>query len=332
MDLPLITRENYFSRIGEGTRPWQEDFLAMYSSIWPGVTMDPALMTVPIDDHVVHRGDGVFEVMRCVRGSIYQMENHLRRLERSAGAVSLAFPEVYDHISDIIKEVVVMAGEKDCLIKIIVSRGPGGFGIDPFECPEAQVYVVVIRFHPLPEESYQRGVSLVTSRIPIKRSFFANIKSCNYLPNVLMKLDAVQSGCPYAVGLDEDGYLAEGPTENVAVLTSDGVLRFPEFERTLSGTTASRVFHLAGKLVKQGLIRDVVFSRIPPDDAYRGKEMFLTGTSLNILPVVTYDGKPVGEGVPGPVYARLSSLLWRDMTGNRDLLTPVPWGLREPAR
>ena len=297
----------------------------MYSTQWGGVTTDPDLMLVPIDDHLVHRGDGVFEVIRCVQGKVYQMGDHLRRLERSAKAISLDFPPDYDQIVGVIKSVVVRGGEKDCLIRIILSRGPGSFSTNPFECPVSQSYVNVIRFRSLPEKCYREGVPLVTSTVPTKESFFAKIKSCNYLPNVLMKMEAIRAGCEYSVALDEDGFLTEGSTENIGAVTADGILKFPGFERTLSGITANRVFQLAGQLIKDGLIRDVRFGRISPEDAYEAKELFFTGTSLNILPVVSYDGRSIGEGVPGPVFSRLLSLLLEDMTKNEELLTEIEW-------
>ena len=297
----------------------------MYSTQWGGVTTDPDLMLVPIDDHLVHRGDGVFEVIRCVQGKVYQMGDHLRRLERSAKAISLDFPPDYDQIVGVIKRVVVRGGEKDCLIRIILSRGPGSFSTNPFECPVSQSYVNVIRFRSLPEKCYREGVPLVTSTVPTKESFFAKIKSCNYLPNVLMKMEAIRAGCEYSVALDKDGFLTEGSTENIGAVTADGILKFPGFERTLSGITANRVFQLAGQLIKDGLIRDVRFERISPEDAYEAKELFFTGTSLNILPVVSYDGRSIGEGVPGPVFSRLLSLLLEDMTKNEELLTEIEW-------
>lgn len=325
MKFRLITKDNFFQDRGGQDRPWQEDYLAMYSSQWHGITTDPDLMMVPIDDHLVHRGDGGFDVMRCVLGKIYQMEEHLQRLNRSAKAISLRFPPDYERIREVIKGLVVIGGEKDCLIRVILSRGPGSFSVNPYDCPSSQLYVNVIRFRSLPQEYYREGVSIVTSRTPIKKSFFANIKSCNYLPNVLMKMEGIDAGCQYSLALDEDGFLAEGPTENVGVLTADEVLKFPGFQRTLSGITARRVFQQADELVKKKMLKGVQFAKIAPGEAYQAKEMFLTGTSLNILPVVSYDGRTIGIGSPGPVYSGLASLLWKDMTENQEMLTGIDW-------
>lgn len=321
MQAPLITKKNFFSYLGSQERPWQNNYLAMYSSQWHGITTDPDLMMLPVDDHLVHRGDGAFDVMRCVKGNIYLMEEHLQRLERSVKAISLEFPPEYTNIRGLVKDLVLMGGERDCLIRIVVSRGPGSFSANPYDCPSSQMYVNIIRFQGVPNKYYTDGISLVTSRIPIKKSFFANIKSCNYLPNVLMKMEAIKAGCPYSVALDEHGFLAEGSIENIGVLTSNEVLKFPETGRTLAGITQKRVFQLAGKLVSEKMIKDVKFAGITPEEAYQAKEIFLTGTSINLLPVVRYDGKQVGKGVPGPIFSKLSSFLWEDLTHNKMVLT-----------
>jgi branched-chain amino acid aminotransferase len=322
--LPRITKANVFSS-SDQAKPWQKDYLAMYSSLWGGITRDPELMVIPMDDHLVHRGDGVFDVMRCVQGKIYQLEAHLRRLERSAKSISLALPPDYKRIRELIRETVLVGNETECVIRIVVSRGPGSFTTNPFDCPSSQLYVNVLRFKNLPDAYYRDGIAVVTSHVPIKKSYFATIKSCNYLPNVLMKMEAVQAGVPYSVGLDDEGNLAEGSTENVGIVDHDGVLKFPGFERTLSGITVTRIIELAGEMVEEGTITDVRLAPIPRDEAYRSGEMLLTGTSLGVVPVVRYDKRTIGSGNPGQVYARLSRLLWKDMTENDGLLTDLEW-------
>ncbi len=325
--LKMINRENFLSVLSETAeaRPWQKAYLLMYSSLWQGIVTDPDLMLLPIDDHVVHRGDGVFDVMRCVSGKIYQMEAHLSRLERSARAISLLAPPGYERVRELIPTLVVKAGERDCVIRIMLSRGPGGFSTNPFECPVSHMYINVLRYRPLPAHWYVEGIPVVTSRIPIKKAFYANIKSCDYLPNVLLKMDAVKSGCHYAVGLDEEGFLAEGSTENVGILSSDGTLKFPGLEHTLAGVTLRRVFELAEGMARENRIRGVQFARMTPQEAYAASEMMLMGTSINILPVVSCDGRRIGNGRPGPVARRLSQLLESDMRENTDLLTEVRW-------
>lgn len=325
MDLERITERNFYAAVSHGGCPWHGDYLVMYSSQWKGYTTDPSLMLVPIDDHLVHRGDGVFDVMRCVKGKIYQMEAHLRRLENSAKAISLRFPPEYSEVRSLVTRLTAIGEERECVIRVVLSRGPGSFGPSPFDCPSSQLYINVLRFKGLPDSYYQDGVAVITSRTPAKRPMFARIKSCNYLANVLMKMEALTAGCPYAISVDEEGFLAEGATENVGVVTREGIMKFPEFEKTLSGVTAQRVFDLAQAMVREKRIRAVSFDRIPLQEAHEAREVFLTGTSLNVLPVVRYDDRIIGDGLPGPICMKLSDLLWRDMTENHNLLTEVPW-------
>jgi len=325
MSLRKITRENLFSALSHDRKPWHEDYLAMYSTQWKGYTTDPALMMVPVDDHLVHRGDGVFDVMRCLDGKIYQMEAHLSRLEKSAKAISLTFPKEYKDIREIIKELARIGGEKDCLIRIILSRGPGGFTTNPFECPSSQIYINIIRHPVYPEKYYSEGISVVTSKIPIKTSFFATTKSCNYLQNVLMKMEAISQGFRFSLSLDENRNLAEGSTENVGIVTREGVLKFPGFDNTLAGITVQRVAALAEALVYERTLRKIRFDKIPLEEAYQSAEVFLTGTSIHILPVVRYDGRDIGNGRPGPVYWKLSQLLDNDARENNALLTEINW-------
>jgi branched-chain amino acid aminotransferase len=325
INLRLITQEEFLSSLGPEEKKWQDDYLAMYSSWLGGVVKDPALMIVPVDDHLVHRGDGVFDVMRCINGRIYQMEAHLKRLEQSARAISINLPQEYGDIRQIIKDLVLIGGEKECLIRTIISRGPGGFSTNPFECASSQLYINIVRYHKLPDNDYMEGVSIVSSSIPVKKSFFATIKSCNYLQNVLMKMEAVNAGYRYSVNVDDDGFLGEGSTENIGLVSKDGYIKIPAFENTLAGTTAKRIIELADVLVREKVIKGVQFAGILPEDVYLSSEVILMGTSINILPVINFNGRVIGAGSPGPVYLKLSHLLWEDMIENKELLTEIEW-------
>jgi branched-chain amino acid aminotransferase len=323
MFLEQITKETFYSALTVETKPWHMNYLAMYSTQWKGFVTDPALMLIPADDHLVHRGDGVFDVMRCLGNRIYQLEAHLKRFETSAAAISLMPPAEYAEIREIIKALIRRAGEKDCLIRVTLSRGPGGYTTNPFECPAGQLYVNILRHPVYPGHYFSEGIPIITSQIPTKRSFFATIKSCNYLQNVLMKMEAVKAGCQYAVGLDDLGNLTEGSTENIGIVTRDGILKFPEFETTLAGVTVQRAFELAKSLVAEGLLNEARFDKIPLAEAYGAAEMFLTGTSFSVLPVVKHDGRTIGDGRPGPVASRLFALLEADARENSNLTTEV---------
>ncbi|MFP3870427.1 MAG: aminotransferase class IV [Syntrophobacteria bacterium] len=307
----------------EFVKPYHEDYLALYSSVLGGVVTHPFLMAIPFDDHMVHRGDGIFEVFKCVNGSVYNLQAHLERLERSARAVFLRLPGRLGEITRLVTETIRIAGRHDCLVRLFVSRGPGGFTTNPYECPASQLYIMVCRLSPPPQEKYERGVTVKSSSIPIKSSYFANIKSCNYLPNVLMKKEAVDAGVDFTVSIDEDGFLGEGSTENIGVVTSELKLKLPRFSRILRGTTVTRAVELAESLVEEGKLQEVVFEDISIKEACTSAEILFFGTTFDILAAVQFDGHPIGAGHPGPIYHELRKRILWDIRENAAMQTPV---------
>ena len=304
-------------------KPYYGNYLAMYSSWYGGIVTDPPLMMVPIDDHLVHRGDGIFEAFRCVAGNLYGLERHLDRFERSARGAMLDLPLSRPQLVEIVLATVRAASIADCVVRVFVSRGPGGFSANPYECPAGQVYVVATRFTPPAREKRERGVSLLSSRIPAKAERFANIKNCNYLPNVLMKKEAVDAGVDFTISLDENGYIGEGGTENVGIITRQGEFLVPKFERVLRGVTVTRMMELAAELVRSGELQRVAEADIPLAQAYEAAEAFIFGTTQDVLPVRSYDGRTIGQGRPGAFFAKFQELLHEDMRTNPEMLTRV---------
>ena len=323
MMLKILSRQELLNNHTMLVRPWHDKYLAMFSSVYGGIVTDPSIMMVPADDHLIHRGDGVFDVARCFHGGIYQFDGHLDRLMRSAAAISLEPPYSRDEIKEIAIATARVGGEENCLIRLTVSRGPGGFSVNPSECPKSELYVNVFRSTPVPKEHLVQGVRVVTSKVPIKPSYFARVKSCNYLPNVLMAMEANRAGAHYSVILDEKGCLAEGSAENIAVVSQNRELLFPEFDRILKGLTVSRAAELARDLLDTGEISDIRFADIRPEEAFRAREVLILGTSVDALPVVRFDDHIIGDGKPGPVFARLRDLIIKDMTANPDIITRV---------
>ena len=125
-----------------------DKYLAMYSTWFGGVVTEPALMTVPVDDHMVHRGDGVFEAFRSRQGTLLEMDAHLDRLERSAGSLGIHLPHGREEIFRICVEMMNLAPGQDVLFRLYVSRGPGGFTTNPYECVASQLYIVMTLFKP----------------------------------------------------------------------------------------------------------------------------------------------------------------------------------------
>jgi branched-chain amino acid aminotransferase len=280
-------------------------------------------MLLPMDDHLAHRGDGVFEALKCVAGNLYNLQGHLNRLLRSAQGVFLKIPLTGDELTAAILATTQAGGRRDCMVRIFVSRGPGGFSVDPYESPAPQVYVVVTAAGRPLMELHPRGARVRTSAVPAKSGGWATLKTCNYLPNVQMRKEAVDAGVDFSVGFSAEGFLTEGASENAGIVSADRRLLFPRLETILAGTTMLRVMALAREVVASGGLASVTFADIRRDAILSAAEMLIAGTTVNLAAAVEYDGHSIGAGQPGPVFRRLSELLERDMRQNRDLLTPV---------
>jgi len=299
------------------------NYYAMYSSWWDAITTDPNLMVVPVDDHMVHRGDGLFETLKCVEGSIYNLDAHLDRLEGGARSIALKMPWSREEICDIIRAVIQAGGHRDALVRIFVSRGPGGHSANPYECPKPLLMVLSIRLVEPFMQLHPEGARVGVSTVPAKEGLFAQVKSVNYLPNVLMKKQAVDTGVDFMLGFDKNGYMTELPTENFAIVTADHILRVPRPDHILLGTTMQRVLRLAReKLVPAGILAGVEEADVPHAELEHAVEMLVFGTTPHVTAVTEFAGAPVGDGKPGPVWRELSRVFEEDL---RDpaYLTPM---------
>lgn len=301
----------------------KEKMLAMYSSIFDGITTDPPLMMVPLDDHIVHRGDGVFEALCCVRGNIYNMKMHLVRLEESAKVIQLPLPKTPEEISKVMIEVVRAGGEPDCALRVYVSRGPGSLGVDPYDCPEPQLYIVATKQEKMFDEKLAKGARAISSSVPVKAPFWARVKTCNYIPNVMMKKQARDAGVDFAVSFDNAGFLLEGPSENFGIITRKNELLFPTPGNILEGTTMIRVMELATEAIKLGMLVKVERQLISRAEVMQSAEMVAVGSSIGIVPIIELDGKCIGTGKPGSICVKLRELLLADILYNRTLQTPA---------
>lgn len=286
-------------------------YAAMYSSWWGGITLDPNLMMIPIDDHGFHRGDAVFEAAKAVNGKIYALDRHLDRMHVSASRIGLKMP---DNLREIAIETTKASGLRDCLLRYYVSRGPGGFTTNPYETVGSQVYLVITPLTPPQAAKYATGVTAKTSSVPIKEGVFSTVKSCNYLPNVMMKKEAIDHGVDFTVSVDENGVLGEGSTENFAIISKDGRFLVPSFERTLRGITLVRLMELVKeKLALSKLVTGVEHAPLRIKDVLEAKEAFFIGTTLDCLPCTVYDGHPIGGGQVGPVAKAFYEALLADI-------------------
>lgn len=314
--LPHLSAQDAAAALAANRTPQHAGYFAFYSSALGGIVTDPAWMAVPVDDHLVHRGDGVFETLKCVDGGIYLWREHIRRLLHSAKAIGLQVPWSADELADRTAQTVRAGGRRDCLIRLIVSRGPGSMGISPYDCPEPGLYILAHELKPSFMAAHPEGARVITGAIPVKAGFFATIKSCNYLPNALLKKEAADAGADFALAYDETGHLAEGATENFGIVDRAGRLRVPGPSRILSGTTMNRALELAAPLVARGLFAGIERGGIARKEVAEARELLIFGTTPDVTSAVLLDGKPVGDGRPGPVARALLEVIERDIHEN----------------
>ncbi len=253
---------------------------------------------VSVFDHGFLYGDGVFEGIRVYDGNIFRLDEHLERLYESAKALDLEIPLAPPALKEATLQTVAANRMRDAYIRLVVSRGPGDLGIDPANCTAATLVIIVSTIRLYPKEYYEKGIPLVTSyvrRIP-PECLDPRIKSCNYVNNILAKIDARKSGAPEAVMLNSMGFVAECTADNIFIVKK-GVVKTPDLlYGALGGITRGAVLELARKA---GL--PTMETRLAVHDLYNADECFLTGTGAEIVPVVSVDGRQVSDGRPGPI-------------------------------
>ena len=299
-------------------------YSAFYSSQLGGIVIDPALMVIPFDDHIVHRGHGIFDTAGLVDGKIYDLEAHLDRFLLSAKRSKLRLPGSREAMRDIIVKTTAASGRRDGAIRYWLSSGPGSLELSPAAGAEPGFFVMVFAGLSYPERWYSEGLRVMTTTYPIKAPLYAITKATNYLPNVLMQMEAKEAGFDNGVFIDPDGHVGESSNMNVAFVTAGGVFVHPKFDHILAGCTSLRLLDLAPRLKEQGLLTGVEVRDIPVAEARASREMLLLGSSVKVAPIVQWDDQVIGDGRPGPVARALLRLLEDDMGGG-DRAIPVPY-------
>src|SRR5688500_8152346 len=299
-------------------------YWAFYSSQLGGVVTDPALMVIPFDDHIVHRGHGIFDTAGLVAGKIYDLEAHLDRFLLSAERSKLRLPISRAEMRDIIVKTTAISKERDGSIRYWLSSGPGSLELTPAATAEPGFFVMIFAGLTYPERWNTEGARVMTTTYPIKAPIYAITKATNYLPNVLMQMEAKEAGFDNGVFIDADGHVGESSNMNVAFVTREGALVHPKFDHILAGCTSLRLLELAPRLCDQGLLDGVEVRDITPAEARGAREMLLLGSSVKVAPIIQWDAQIVGEGKPGPVATALLRLLDEDMRTS-DRLIPVPY-------
>jgi branched-chain amino acid aminotransferase len=253
---------------------------------------------ISVFDHGLLYGDGIFEGIRAYHGRVFKLKEHIDRLFYSAKAILLSIPLSHE---EMMRAVVATCREnqiRDGYIRLIVTRGVGGLGLNPNRCKHPSVIVIADKIQLYPVEMYERGLDIIT--VPTVRNLHSAlnpaIKSLNYLNNILAKIEANQGGCEEAIMLNSEGYVSECTGDNVFILKAGQMFTPPLSAGALYGITRGVVIELAKQ---QGIA--VSEPNLTRYDMFNADECFLTGTGAELIPVVKIDGRVIGNGKPGPV-------------------------------
>jgi len=263
--------------------------------------VDEADARISVFDHGLLYGDGVFEGIRVYNGRIFELEAHIERLYESAKVIRLEVPMSKGRLIRAVEKTSEANGVIDGYIRLAVTRGVGTLGLNPFVCEDARLFIIADNIQLYPEELYERGMKVI-SATTVRNHPLAippQVKSLNYLNNILAKIEALDNDVPEAIMYNHEGYVAEATGDNVFVV-KNGIIYTPPVEAgALEGITRRIVI----KLAKQEGI-EVVEKNLTRFDLYVCDEFFLTGTAAEVIGIVEIDGRVIGNGKPGP-YTRL---------------------------
>jgi branched-chain amino acid aminotransferase len=265
-----------------------------------GVFRSGAEASISVFDHGLLYGDGIFEGIRAYNGRVFKLERHIERLYDSAKAIRLEIPHTQAEVCDIVVETCRRNNIENGYIRLVVTRGPGDLGIDPRQCPRPELFVIARPALTIYKDA-SAGIRMITStfrRNAIDATSPA-IKSLNYLNNVLARIEANDRGADEALMLDAQGYVAEATVDNFFIVT-DHELVAPPTATNLKGVTRETLLGLALSLGIRTKERPFTLF-----DVWTAREAFICGTGAEVVPVLSVDGRTIGEGRIGPVTSRV---------------------------
>lgn len=269
-----------------------------------GKLLDKEQAVVSVYDHGLLYGDGVFEGIRVYSNRVFKLEEHIARLYESARAIRLTIPMTQADMIRAVNETVAVnqLPNGDGYIRLVITRGAGSLGLDIRRTSNPQVIIIVDTISLYPEEMYEQGMAIITASTIRNHpaAVSPRIKSLNYLNNILAKIEGTDAGFQEALMLNHKGDVAECTGDNIFIV-KNGVLKTPPTDAgILEGVTRNVVMELARAA---GIpVEEPTLQR---HDLYVADECFLTGTAAEVIPVVKLDGRPIGEGTPGPITRQL---------------------------
>lgn len=263
-----------------------------------GKLVDKSEAVVSVFDHGLLYGDGVFEGIRSYNGLVFKLSEHLDRLYESAHTLRLEVPLEKAALQKAVIQTLQANGLIDAYIRLVVTRGVGDLGLDPRKCAKATLFIITDKIKLYPKEYYERGLALATVATVRNHPEALNpqLKTLNYLNNILAKIEATNAGVDEAILLNTQGYVTECTGENIFYVKGKTVCTPPAYVGILKGITRLSVMEIAEKLGYQ--VIEEPFTR---HELYTAEEVFLTGTAAEIVPIAKIDNRTIGAGKPGPV-------------------------------
>ena len=281
----------------------------MALKIWLGNKLvDEADAKISVFDHGLLYGDGVFEGIRVYSGRIFELDAHIRRLYESAKGIRLDIPMGKAELIKAVEKTTEANSIIDGYIRLVVTRGVGTLGLNPFTCEEPGLFIIADNIQLYPEEFYEKGMKII-SATTVRNHPLAippQVKSLNYLNNILAKIEALDNDVPEAIMYNHEGYVAEATGDNVFIVRNSVIFTPPVEAGALEGITRSVVIRLAKEEKFQ-----VVEKNLTRFDLYICDEFFLTGTAAEVIGIVDIDGRVIGDGSPGPVTKLLRKNFFR---------------------
>ncbi|MGZ4159234.1 MAG: branched-chain-amino-acid transaminase [Neobacillus sp.] len=257
---------------------------------------------ISVYDHGFLYGDGVFEGIRVYSGNVFRLDAHLKRLYESAQSIMLRIPYSQEEMTQLIVETIRKNQLNSAYIRVVVSRGKGNLGLDPSSCSNPNVIIIAEELSMFPKEFYEQGIKIasVASRRNRPDVLSPQVKSLNYLNNILVKIEANQAGVQEALMLNDQGYVTEGSADNIFIVKNGVVYTPPVYLGALEGITRNAIIDVAR--AKGFEVKESPFTR---HDVYVADEVFLTGTAVEVIAAVEVDGRKINDGKPGQVTNQL---------------------------
>ncbi|WP_341877903.1 branched-chain-amino-acid transaminase [Defluviitalea saccharophila] len=257
---------------------------------------------ISVFDHGVLYGDGVFEGIRAYNGRIFKCKEHIDRIYAAAKAIMLDIPMTKDEMKEVLLETCRRNNLRDAYIRLVVTRGAGDLGLSPTKCPRPTVFCIAATIELYPPEMYEKGMPVITAAQRRNKATIVDpqIKSLNYLNNILAKIEANRAGVPEAIMLNHDGIVAECTGDNIFIV-KDGVIYTPPIHiGILDGITRRTIIDLAKEMGIEVYEKEFTLFNV-----YNADECFLTGTAAEAIAVTQVDGRVIGDGVAGPITKKL---------------------------